>query len=535
MVFEKTAQDFVNNVDGFVDYLASECRGLQQLVNKVTSTKIELIDGAKTLNDLEDIVAKEKAKVDYGILLLSKRFTELCHDLRTKLFKSLDNQLFACQKNHNYLKENILNQTPKTLPNFNLNDFSAQALKELVNKTPQNDQINALSKKLDELVLIKRATTAVFKDQNNKLKLIKKFQTAGEKIQTRVEKTLNDLSTAVETALTQAFKGIDIKPTQTFEKRLVPAEHFQINVKDSFKAEVTPFLHYFEPETRVLHFVDVSNPNEPKWTATTLDIPFNIPAYHSSVATPCGKIFLMGGLDQNGEINKRTYEYDPVTRGLYRKANMHLARDGLASCYVNGKIYVVGGVGEKGTSLTDCEVYDIKTNTWSVIQNTITPTSHASLVRYQDSHIYKIGGYVKLGEISNTIEVYSIAQNTWGSVVASFDNFKFMFPLCAAVQLNRNEIFVFGGNTLNHSGVNTSYILNVHEKVDAQFKKSYTEYIDSLNEKPIPVADGFWDSQVVVSKGRIFALQNVTTNEGTIKDKKTLLTFDGKEWKAYKN
>src|SRR5690606_25396229 len=91
--------------------------------------------------------------------------------------------------------------------------------------------------------------------------------------------------------------------------------------------------------------------------------------YRICAAQVSGKVYVFGGVDQNGIINK-TEVYDPVSDAWTTKANMpHGVRDA-AACAMNGKIYVIGGWGLVSGGLsgpTDyVQEYDPVANSWTL-------------------------------------------------------------------------------------------------------------------------------------------------------------------------
>jgi len=111
---------------------------------------------------------------------------------------------------------------------------------------------------------------------------------------------------------------------------------------------------------------DIVNPVIEK---TVVDFENNIPDWHATVATPEGKIYVIGGADfkVHNHSSKRTYIYRGANNSLVRLNDLNIPREAFSACVVNGKIYAVGGISAGVGTLTQCEVYDPNTDEWSML------------------------------------------------------------------------------------------------------------------------------------------------------------------------
>lgn len=95
-------------------------------------------------------------------------------------------------------------------------------------------------------------------------------------------------------------------------------------------------------------------------------------------------------------------------------ANMPTARIDAASSVIDGKIYVIGGLGAPGVS-TAVEMYNPESDTWS--SKAPMPTGRGSLATsVVDGKIYAVGGNMGpglWGETSAAVEMYDPATDTW--------------------------------------------------------------------------------------------------------------------------
>ncbi len=97
-------------------------------------------------------------------------------------------------------------------------------------------------------------------------------------------------------------------------------------------------------------------------------------------------------------------EYDPATNKWITKTPMSTARLDLTSSVVNGKIYVIGGQNQQGEAINTVEEYDPVTNKWTT--KTSMPAARSGLTSSTVSNkIYVIGG--ARDGVLNTVEEYN--------------------------------------------------------------------------------------------------------------------------------
>jgi N-acetylneuraminic acid mutarotase len=81
-----------------------------------------------------------------------------------------------------------------------------------------------------------------------------------------------------------------------------------------------------------------------------------------------------------------------------------------ASCFLNGKIYIIGGAKTGMVNLGSTEVYNISLNKWTSLQN-LNTTRMGHTAETVNGKIYAIGG--KVGEIISNVEEYDPVEDTW--------------------------------------------------------------------------------------------------------------------------
>jgi RNA polymerase sigma factor (sigma-70 family) len=181
------------------------------------------------------------------------------------------------------------------------------------------------------------------------------------------------------------------------------------------------------------------------WTKKA-DMPTARAANSSSVVN--GKIYVIGGWDDNGAGMSTVEEYDPVINKWTTKANMPTPRQGIKTEVVNGKIYAMTDY----FKITPVEEYDPKTNIWKQKANIPWPGGGAGIA-VLDNKIYVIGGW-NSGHVAN-VAVYDPETDKWEN--------KNNLPVATAngsASVVKGKIYLVGGWVLNAFSINTVWEYN---------------------------------------------------------------------------
>lgn len=149
-----------------------------------------------------------------------------------------------------------------------------------------------------------------------------------------------------------------------------------------------------------------------------------MPASYPAVENPAGvayngKFYLFGGSTQpfTGAVTNAAV-YDPGANAWTDLAPMTMARGGATAQVLNGKIYVIGGMGGDGASLASVEIYDPVANTWAAgIAMSKARDNPGSAVL--GGKLYAFGGRTRFasgGEEAATptsVEMFDPATNAW--------------------------------------------------------------------------------------------------------------------------
>jgi N-acetylneuraminic acid mutarotase len=161
-----------------------------------------------------------------------------------------------------------------------------------------------------------------------------------------------------------------------------------------------------------------------------------------------GTLYVIGGVDSSHNVVSTNQAYDPETDTWTERQPMPTARHHLASAVVDGKLYAIGGriisndvpipVNEALSNLNDNEAYDPERDTWTILSPMPTKRSGLAAAAF-DSEIFVLGGQSINGTF-NSNERYDIQNNTW--TIASPMPTSRLDPEALTLE---NEIYIFGG------------------------------------------------------------------------------------------
>ena len=145
------------------------------------------------------------------------------------------------------------------------------------------------------------------------------------------------------------------------------------------------------------------------------------PAFWLSSNVVNNKIYVIGGIDTNGNVVSGVQVFDPSTNKWSKLATKgtFTPRFAMGTTVLDGKIYALGGsIGDlipKNMS-NKLEVFDPSTNTWSTPKTTgkFTPRGFFSACTV-NGKIYAIGGYSPATGELNTFEVFDPSTNKWST------------------------------------------------------------------------------------------------------------------------
>ena len=198
----------------------------------------------------------------------------------------------------------------------------------------------------------------------------------------------------------------------------------------------------FEENGKATNIVEVYDPQTDSWDRVS-SLP--IPLEHTAVSTYNGKLFVVGGftmIDEKRTPTDKLFSYDPSTDMWKELKSMSEARGALTANFIDGILYAIGGEDSSLKTLTKTEAYDPTINTWVKMEPMPTPRHHIASIA-DDGKIYVIGGRQTgnfPGANVDANEVYDVKSDTWDSLQQMPTK---RSGLAAA--LFNDSIYVFGG------------------------------------------------------------------------------------------
>ena len=317
---------------------------------------------------------------------------------------------------------------------------------------------------------------------------------------------------------------------------------YPINMPDYFEPGCKrQFLHFFQNHENRFHYIDLEqliSSSRASFNTLELRSSFTIPPFHKSIAVPNGDIYLVGGSDVRNSSKKlsSTYVLDLDQADLIPKAQMNVPRSSFAICYMNKFIYAIGGLTNNSNFTPTCERYDIVANKWSLIADLNHDVLAPCVTPYNNKYLFKFGGNSPENKLETFIERYDPAKNVWTPCNVRIELPEGMKPsqfkilnTSACVQINTQDIYIFGGYLEDNSSSNQTFLFKVVDEYDEQY------VITGVGAKTLTHPEAFWNNIPVVKNKCIFALQNVQTvdqEDVCLDDKRRLIVFNSVEWKS---
>ena len=167
----------------------------------------------------------------------------------------------------------------------------------------------------------------------------------------------------------------------------------------------------FDSSGRSASTIEVYDPMLDEWTQVTL---LPQPLDHTAAAASHdGKLYIVGGgyLDRDA-LSDKLFIYDSNTNNWTEGANLPSARGALTANFINGTLYVTGGVDSENT-LSSTLAYDSNTNNWTDKAPMPTAREHLTSAAV-DGKLYVIGGRTNgMAFNVDANEVYDPITDKW--------------------------------------------------------------------------------------------------------------------------
>lgn len=189
--------------------------------------------------------------------------------------------------------------------------------------------------------------------------------------------------------------------------------------------------------------------------------PMSTPRAELSAVVLEGKIYAIGGRDEDGKALRTVERYDPSTEQWEEVAPMNRARYGATAVVWDGRILVIGGRGPEDDdgvgnaeyeALSSVEAYVPASDTWQAFPELEDERSGAAAVVFNES-IYVFGGTREEsneGKYVFSIERYEPSEQEWEELDVELPS---ALVSMAAVAVGEEVLLIGGFNPAPVSGV----------------------------------------------------------------------------------
>lgn len=114
-----------------------------------------------------------------------------------------------------------------------------------------------------------------------------------------------------------------------------------------------------------------------------------------------GRILLMGGREAGGDVSDDVAAYDPSEDDWDSFQHLQVERQGLGAVVLDGMVYAAGGTSESGSFLNVCEYYDARDDDWRLSDTWLLDRARASFgIAEVGGAAYFAGGFSALGPLN---------------------------------------------------------------------------------------------------------------------------------------
>ncbi|XP_076807809.1 kelch-like protein 36 isoform X2 [Clavelina lepadiformis] len=170
--------------------------------------------------------------------------------------------------------------------------------------------------------------------------------------------------------------------------------------------------------------------------------PMNKKRFGHGTAILNDKIYVTGGVDENGLYLRCGECYNPTSNAWTKISAMKLARSTHALAACKGHVYAIGGrlKDDNGSRLVSVERYDPGSDSWDEIAPMKTFRSWLAAVPMDDNYIYALGGESRDDKIEKSVERYDVITGEWNNVSAMQES-----RHCHAASVVQGKIYTVGG------------------------------------------------------------------------------------------
>lgn len=247
-------------------------------------------------------------------------------------------------------------------------------------------------------------------------------------------------------------------------------------------------LYHIQPKTQNIYILDFKRQSFIKETIASQML---MPSSFTSVQLDSGKIYIVGGLIKD-IVMKSTYSLDE-NLNFSELSNMKTARFSAPVALLNDK-YVITAGGQtsvnRNKNTNTAELYEIATNTWTVLDNMLKARSNTSLCAVANKLVFIFHGLPSNTQPSNVNSIEFIDLGSfdapqvklakWESMMVQNNDFITSEPKGSA-QISKTEIIIFGGISSDTHSFDYSGVINAPRNG----KQPQIARVSKFNDSPL--------------------------------------------------
>lgn len=206
----------------------------------------------------------------------------------------------------------------------------------------------------------------------------------------------------------------------------------------------------YKNQTPATYLADVELYDPLKGTSRTIAALSVARGYHTATLLPNGKVLIVGGVGNGGFYLNSAEIFDPLTESWTFTSSMASGRAWhTATRLTNGKVLVVGGKNGPSTTafVSTAELYDGLTGNWSSAGTLLNPRINHTTTLLSDGQVLVVGGRTLEYSILDKAELYNPQTNSW-RLTAPLPQSR---ELHTATILPNKQVAIVGGSSDNGS------------------------------------------------------------------------------------
>ncbi|CAD8141350.1 unnamed protein product [Paramecium octaurelia] len=252
-------------------------------------------------------------------------------------------------------------------------------------------------------------------------------------------------------------------------------------------------LHFFETGKSVLWLYDLSLPDQ-LWRPVQISNYVEVLPFSKSLITPDGQIYLTGGSLPNKKKSNKIYQFNFSNYQLQEIGQMNNGRSSHGLIWKQNELFTIGGYLDNLQITNSCESFDCLNKRVIKLPNLSNALGSPSVSIFNDV-ITVAGGIMQNMAINQQIEF--LQKDSWVPCTIT-SQLTSMASMMCSIQIEQNQLMIFGGYLENNKGSKECTILEINDKT-----------AKVIQTKQLPQAEGFWNNVPLIHQGRILALQNV--------------------------